>query len=447
MLGDGVGAWHTWWRAVSAAAVVVALALAASTFTSRFASANGSDLPPQVVLQAFARPEDGRLELLVRVPMVLLGSFNFPKRGPGYLDLTRIDDRLRAATAATAGQIELFENGAPLAPARSEARVALPSDSSFSSYAAARAHLHGPTLPPDTDLYWNQGFLDVALEYPVTSPRADFSVRVNVAPELGQRIKLHLEFLSAGGPTRVFDLPGSSWRVPLDPRWYQAASTFVRNGLVLPFSLDRLAFLLCLAAPFRQFGGLLAAVMALTGLQAASLTAGALSAPPDPRVMAPLLATCLAVGVLFLAFENAVAPSLRRRWFIASVVGVLSGFDFGHALLDDWQYAGAHTAVSAVAFNLGVALGEVTALLLAFVVLGLVFTYVTGRRLGVLVLSIVLGHAAWHWMVDSGHLLGHAAAGLVSTASVALVAWWILVGLLVGGFAWFLPDRFVHAEH
>lgn len=445
MLGDGVGAWHTWWRAVSAAAVVVALA--ASTFTSRFASANGSDLPPQVVLQAFVKPEDGRLELLARVPMTLLGGFNFPKRGPGYLDLTRIDDRLRAATAATARQIELYENGAPLAPVRSEARIALPSDSSFSSYDAARAHLHGPTLAPDTDLYWNQGFLDVALEYPVTSPRADFSVRVNVAPELGQRIKLHLEFLSAGGPARVFHLPGSSWRVPLDPRWYQAASTFVRNGFVFPFSLDRLVFLLCLAAPFRQLGGLLAVVMALTGLQAASLTAAALSGPPDPRLMAPLLGTCLALGVLFLAFENILTPSLRRRWFVASVIGVLSGFDFGHALLDDWQYAGAHTAVSAVAFNLGIALGELAALVLAFAALRLVFTYVTGKRVGLVVLSVVLGHAAWHWMLDSGHVLGHAASGIVSTASVAVVVWWILVGLLVGGFAWFLPERFVHAEH
>jgi HupE / UreJ protein len=163
--------------------------------------------------------------------------------------------------------------------------------------------------------------------------------------------------------------------------------------------------------------------------------------------MAPLFAGALALGVLYLAFENVFAPSLRRRWFVASVIGVLSGFDFGHALLDDWQYAGGHTGVSAVAFNLGIALGELAALALAFIALGLVFTYVTGKRTGLVVLSIILGHAAWHWMVDSGHVLGHAAGAIVSTASVAVVTWWILVGLLVGGFAWFLPERFVHAEH
>jgi len=444
MLTDGIGPGRAWPCAISAVLVV---ALAVSTFTSRLADANGSDFPPQIVLQGFVKPEDRRLELLVRVPMVLLGSFNFPKRGPGYLDLARVEDSVRAATAAAARQIELFENGARLAPARGEARIALPSDVSFQSYAAARAHVRGPALPLDTDLYWNQGFLDVALEYPITSSRADFSVRVNVAPELGERIKVHLEFLSAGGPARVYDLPGRSWRVPLDPRWYQAAWAFMRNGFTLPFSIDRLAFVLCLAAPFRQLGSLLAVVMALTGLQAASLSASALSGPPDPRLMAPLFAGALALGVLYLAFENVFAPSLRRRWFVASVIGVLSGFDFGHALRDDWQYAGAHRSISAVAFNVGIALGELAALALAFIALGLVFTYVTGKRTGLVVLSIILGHAAWHWMVDSGHVLGHAAGAIVSTASVAVVTWWILVGLLVGGFAWFLPERFVHAEH
>jgi len=76
------------------------------------------------------------------------------------------------------------------------------------------------------------------------------------------------------------------------------------------------------------------------------------------------------------------------------------------------------------------------------VALGMLFTYVTGTRLGVLVLSVVLGHAAWHWMLDSAHRLEHAASAIVSTASVAVVAWWVLLGLLVGGVAWFLPERF-----
>src|SRR5437667_7226718 len=248
MVGDGAVQRRAVSLALSATALVVAL-----TLVARFAGANGGDLPPQVLMQAFLKPGEGRLELLVRVPLVLLGNFGFPKRGPGYLDLTRIDDRLREATVATARQIELFETGERLAPMRGDARVALLSDRSFQSYATARAHLREPRLPLDTDLYWNQGFLDVELEYPITSPRADFSVRVNVAPELGQRVKLHPEFLPIGRPARVYDLPRPSWRMLLDPLWYEAALSLARSGFVVVYARFRSACLVLLAGHFRQF--------------------------------------------------------------------------------------------------------------------------------------------------------------------------------------------------
>src|SRR5262249_54843100 len=147
--------------------------------------------------------------------------------------------------------IELYEDGARLAPAGSTARVALASDASFQTFATASGHLRGPALPADTDVYWNQGFLDAELDYPVRSATAPFAVRVNMAPELADRITLHLVFLGAGGLVRTYDLPGRSGQIPLDPRWYQAAWSFLRAGLTAPFAVDRLVFLACLVMPFR----------------------------------------------------------------------------------------------------------------------------------------------------------------------------------------------------
>ena len=150
----------------------------------RWAVANGADLPPQIDLKGFLKPEDGRLRLLVRVPLVL-SSFSLPQRGPGYLDLANIDDALNKPAAATGHQIELFANSVALAPTASAPRISLPSDRSFSSYATALAHLQGAPLPIDTDLFWNQGFFDTQLDYPAQSLHPNLWIRVNVAPELG----------------------------------------------------------------------------------------------------------------------------------------------------------------------------------------------------------------------------------------------------------------------
>ena len=47
------------------------------------------DIPDEILLHGFVKPEGDRLHFLVRVPLAMLLSMNLPKRGPGYLDLTR----------------------------------------------------------------------------------------------------------------------------------------------------------------------------------------------------------------------------------------------------------------------------------------------------------------------------------------------------------------------
>src|SRR3989442_12315192 len=86
---------------------------------------NGGDLPPQILLQGFVKPEGARLHLVVRIPLILLQNLNPPKRGPGYLDLVRIDKWLNQAAAPTGRDIELFEDDDRLVPTRSAAQISL----------------------------------------------------------------------------------------------------------------------------------------------------------------------------------------------------------------------------------------------------------------------------------------------------------------------------------
>jgi hypothetical protein len=411
----------------------------------RWALANGADLPPEIVLQGFAKPEQGRLRLLVRVPLVLLSSFGLPKRGPGFLDLAHIDDKLKQVAAATARQIELREEGNALVPAARKARISVLSDRSFKSYAAARAHLDGPPLPAETELFWNQGFFDAELEYPLRSSDAHLSVSVNVAPELGRRLKLRLEYLPANGSARSYVFPGGSGWIALDPRWHEAAWLFLKAGFTSPLAIDRLAFLLCLVAPFRQVRSALLLAIALTGLQAMTLTASAQGVMAGTQWLPPLFDAGLAAVILLLAIGNLAAPSVRRRWFISAIVGALGGFGLGELLADASQFAGTHPFVSVLFFNLGVALSEVAGLALAFAALRWLVDRALGPSLGVLVLSAVAGHQGWHWMMDRSpelrHALGHATA-----CELASVALWLLPALLVGGAAWFLPQLRRSAE-
>src|SRR6202030_2326515 len=89
------------------------IVLLATLAFPRWAVANGGDLPPETVLQGFVKPEDGRVQLLVRLPLALLANFSLPKRGPGYLDLEHVDAKLKQAAAAAGRLIELSADGAP----------------------------------------------------------------------------------------------------------------------------------------------------------------------------------------------------------------------------------------------------------------------------------------------------------------------------------------------
>jgi len=418
------------------------IALLAVLAVPRCAFANGADLPPEVVLQGFVRPENDHLRLLVRIPLVLLGSFTLPKRGPGYLDLANIDDRLQQAATSTSRQIELQQDGVLLVPVALKGRISLLSDHSFLNYAAALAHLEGPPLAVDTDLFWNQGFFDVLLEYPIRSARSHFSIRINIAPELGQRLKLRLELLPVDGRALSYKLPGNSGWIALDPRWYEVAWLFVKLGSIDALGFDRFAFLLCLIAPFRQFRSLLAVILMLAGLQALTSTAIVEGMVTDSPLLEPLFDATLAAAIMLLAIGNLAAPSLRRRWFIGAVVGTVGGFGLSRSLADALQFAGTHTLVSLVSFNAGTVLAQVASLAFALTGLRLLFARVLGPSLGLVVLSLVLGHMAWHRMADQGHELAHQLGhvGLASAASV--VGPWLLPALVVGGLAYFLPGRF-----
>src|SRR5467141_725683 len=401
------------------------------------------DIPNDVTVHAFVKPEVTHLHLLVRVPLKAMRDVNFPERGPGYLDLTRVNDVLHgAATLWISDFVEVYEGDIPLSkPQFVAARVSLPSDRSFVSYEDAYAHVIGPPLSNDTNVYWDQTMLDVLFDYPIRSEQSRFSIHPAFA-RLGLRVVTVLQFLPATGGVRAFEFNGDPGLVHLDPSWRQSAARFVDLGFLhILDGTDHLLFLLCLVIPFRRLGGLIPVITAFTIAHSITLIASAYNFAPSFLWFPPLIEMLIAISIVYMALENIVGGStLQRRWMMAFGFGLVHGFGFSFALRQSLQFAGSHMLTSLLAFNVGVELGQLLVLILLIPVLQLFFRYAVAERMGTIILSALVAHTGWHWMLDRGRVLGQFQFEwpALTAALLASALRWVMVLLILGGFFWVL---------
>ena len=365
------------------------------------------EIPPAVTVLAFVKPEARVLRLVVRVPLESIRDFELVLRGPGYLDLPSVTPQLAdAGRVWVADYVEVYENDRPLDRSRvAAARLSLPSDRSFTSYDAAVAHLLGPPLADSVDLPWKQAMLDVMIEYPIASATSRFSIRPALA-HLGLRTTTVLRFLPPNGSERVFEYLGDPGLVRLDPRWHQAALRFVSLGFAhILDGIDHLLFLICLLIPFRRPRPLVTIITAFTVAHSITLIASASGLAPDALWFPPLIEVLIAASIVYMALENIVGAKVERRWIIAFAFGLVHGFGFSFALRQSLQFAGAHLATSLVAFNVGVELGQLVVLGVAVPALTVLFRWVVAERVGTIILSALVAHTAWHWMLERGAAL------------------------------------------
>lgn len=408
----------------------VALALLAGALSAH-------EIPADVRVQAFVKPEGRTLQLLMRVPLTAMREVDIPKRGPGYLDLARADAALRnAANLWLADNIDLYEGETKLAyPRVADARVSLPSDKSFASFAEARTHLSGPRLPEKMELFWNQGLLDVLYEYPIESETAKFSIEPRLE-RLGLRVAVTVRFLPPGGAERAFELHGDPGRVELDPSWHNAALRFVQAGFVhILEGADHLLFLLCLVIPFRRFGTLVVIVTSFTVAHSITLIAAAYNLGPDALWFPPLIEMLIAVSIVYMAIENVVGTTVQRRWMITFAFGLVHGFAFSFALREQLQFAGSHLLTSLLSFNLGVELGQLLVLAVLVPLLSLVLRYVP-ERIGVIILSVLIAHTGWHWMSERAEVLARFPWPQWNAAMLAGAMRWLMALLVLAGAMW-----------
>jgi hypothetical protein len=422
-----------------------AFAPAALALALLFAPAAGAhEIPNDVKVQMFVKPAGERLQLLLRVPMQAMQDVDFPRRGVGLLDLGRAEAALRtAALLWFADNIEIYDGDRRIgAPKLIEVRASLPSDRSFTSFDEALAHVTGAPLPPAMEFIWSQGQLDALFEYPIESERAEFSINPALA-RLGQRVVTSLRYLPPGGAVRAYEYHGSPGLLRLDPRWYQAAARFAEAGFLhILDGADHLLFILCLVIPFRRFAPLVLIVTAFTVAHSITLIAAAFGYAPDALWFPPLVELLIAISIVYMALENIVGGSITRRWIIAFVFGLVHGFGFSFALRETLQFAGSHLVTSLLSFNLGVELGQLAVLAMLVPVLGLLFRYIVAERIGTFILSVLVAHTGWHWMLERGETLGRFPMPALDAATLAGAMRWAMAALVVAVLLW-LANKFL----
>jgi hypothetical protein len=394
------------------------------------------DIPNDITVQVFIKPTGKTLELLVRVPLKAMRDVDFPEDEKGYLNLSRIDSTLNeAANLWIADAIDVYEEDVRLPKPRVAAtQISLESDKSFSSFDEAVTHIVGPRLSANTKVYWDQTLLDVLFEYPAESDQSRFSIQPRLSG-LAVRVLTVLRFVAPGGSVRAFEYLDDPGLVRLDPRWYQASLRFVNLGFFhILDGTDHLLFLFCLVIPLRRFAALIPVVTSFTVAHSITLIASAYDLAPSFLWFPPLIETLIAISIVYMALENIAATnSVQRRWMITFGFGLVHGFGFSFALREALQFAGSHLLTSLLSFNLGVELGQLLVLALLVPALELLFRFVVAERMGTIMLSALIAHTSWHWLVERTDRLRQYPFKLpaLTAAQLATISHWIMLALIV----------------
>ena len=392
------------------------------------------------VMTGFVKIEPREAHLVIRVPFHVLRGIRFPLNG-AEIALDKADPAIQQALELIGREIVLFEDRTRLAPTTAVARLSLPSNRSFDSYQAAISHV---AMGSDSGagIYADQGYVDAHFTYGIASPGSRFSVRTVVAPDLKDYLKLAIRYLPLGESGRAMVITSRSGTVPLNPAWYQAASGFVVLGIAHILSgIDHLLFLLCLVIPLIGLRQILAVVTAFTVAHSFTLLGAAYGLAPEGAWFPPFVETAIAASIVYMALENIVGADLRRRWLITGLFGLIHGFGFSYGLRENLQFAGRYLVVSLLSFNIGIELGQIAVLIVLVPALAFIRRHVRQERIAAILLSALVAHTGWHWMLERGEVLWKVEWPDLNGETLTTLARWVAGVLLAAGIVAFLSRR------
>jgi hypothetical protein len=212
----------------------------------------------------------------------------------------------------------------------------------------------------------------------------------------------HLARVKVGGEVveRIARSSAPTFEVAANPSVWAAAWRFLRFGVEHIFKgYDHIAFLLALLLIGGRFRDLVAIVTSFTIAHSVTLAVAALGIfqPPSRWVESLIAASIVAVAAENLwvlrpaqgSTQRATA-ALRHRWRITFAFGLVHGFGFASAL-QDLALPRSALVAGLVSFNVGVEIGQLTIVAVAFPLLAWLRTVRGFQPSGMRLLSGVVG--------------------------------------------------------
>ncbi len=239
----------------------------------------------------------------------------------------------------------------------------------FATLDEATRALKGPAYAPEYPVgYVGDTVVDVALRYRGSAVYA-YSFGSSLDPGLaGQEALANLLLDYFPGETKVFRATGLLHEpIEISRSALAAALTFVREGVGhILAGLDHVLFVICLALGATGFGALLWRATGFTLGHSVTLALGFFGFVPSGNWFVPLIETGIALSIIYAAIIALGERQQAGSFLVTTLIGLLHGLGFSFVLHEILRVEAPNVWQSLLSFNLGVELGQVAIIAVAW---------------------------------------------------------------------------------
>ncbi len=182
--------------------------------------------------------------------------------------------------------------------------------------------------------------------------------------------------------------------------WIKKVYIFIKAGFehIIPQGIDHILFVLGLFFSTLKFRSLILQVSAFTLAHSITL---ALAALGFVKLQLSVVEPLIFLSVVWVAFENCLFKQTTKwRPLIVFIFGLLHGLGFA-ALLSQYGLPKDNFISLLLAFNVGVEIGQLTVLLVAFILIRLIFRKYKSNNQLKIPASILIGIFGLYWFIES----------------------------------------------